>query len=755
MTQRVEFGVPVAALAGVPEFADRLVYSYRFAPLSNTGSNGRPVLTKAQWVYLAKAAGLSAEAAQQWLSWHSKDIRVDPNADEPTMRMNPMVARIRGPFSSGGGMQPSTAATTDPFDGVLRRPQHDVLLDMARSQIGLLFLDRTRMRPAGFVVGEHIYTLGLAAGEEVVLEQKSFYQKELSAERTTEEEENAESETSESWTKDSSELMVGTGSSSRTDGFSAGGSAGFDYVGKVGVEAKMSDTATNADTDSRTTSTKEVVARSTKNTAKLRDLHKTVVKLSATDRFEQSARRTIRNPNAHTPIDLHWFKILRRIQFSHERFGVRLCWTPFVRDPASEFYAEEEKVRRALLDRANNSIPAVVLPPQPKDIQVPNATVVGLDPPMTELKQWGGWPGSDMSYDYTLPINVPANMKWDEDPAFVKTSLRVTLTGAPRGFAFHTVGEPWYAVNAAGQQTVFQVIHVGAGWRLTGSSQLWAQLSARVIPNTTSLAQEEAKAMAEWETACKKLQAERAAKVAVAEEQALLEFAQWRTAHRATLNPARELLRRFIKTMFNEPDSRDEIWELDVWDQVFDWELASAKLYSGTWNAETPLRDPSLPAEDFTNASWARLYLPVRPGYEETALRWMFLVEQATPGPVCIEDFITKVVKQLTDWRQLNLGGPDEVVVTQIPGRPCPDVVQKHVCLGTWSDDVPTDGVHIEVTQATTTAADMLTESRAENESERIAAMVAAILADGKVREALAAASLGQVDTHVHLNEVQ
>jgi hypothetical protein len=100
MANRVEFGIPLNALSNVAEFADRLAYSYRFAALTNTGTNGRPVLTKAQWVYLAKAAGLNVEPAQQWHDWHSGE-----RGGDPAGLMNPMVLRMR---ANSFRSQPST-----------------------------------------------------------------------------------------------------------------------------------------------------------------------------------------------------------------------------------------------------------------------------------------------------------------------------------------------------------------------------------------------------------------------------------------------------------------------------------------------------------------------------------------------------------------------------------------------------------------------------------------------------------------------
>jgi hypothetical protein len=165
MPERVEFGVPVAALQGATEPGDRFVYSYWFAGLSNRSADGRPVLTKPQWIYLAKAAGLDGELVQQWESWHTD---------------NPAAAGRESALPALGHTYRSVRAEerADPYDAVLRRPEPDLLLELARSEVGLLFLDRTRLRPAGFVVGEHLHTLGLAPAEEVVLEQRSFYQRE-------------------------------------------------------------------------------------------------------------------------------------------------------------------------------------------------------------------------------------------------------------------------------------------------------------------------------------------------------------------------------------------------------------------------------------------------------------------------------------------------------------------------------------------------------------------------------------------------
>jgi hypothetical protein len=75
------------------------------------------------------------------------------------------------------------------------------------------------------------------------------------------------------------------------------------------------------------------------------------------------------------------------------------------------------------------------------------------------------------------------------------------------------------------------------------------------------------------------------------------------------------------------------------------------------------------------------------------------------------------------------------------------------VCLGKWTEDLPTDGVHTEVTLAMTTAADPLTASIAELEPRRIAAVISATEAEGKVEEAVAAANVADVAVQLNIGD--
>lgn len=106
----------------------------------------------------------------------------------------------------------------------------------------------------------------------------------------------------------------------------------------------------------------------------------------------------------------------------------------------------------------------------------------------------------------------------------------------------------------------------------------------------------------------------------------------------------------------------------------------------------------------FQNASWARVFLPIRPGYEAQALTWLvdrrlFTTTQQTSAVV------KAFVKELEDYRSKHFGSPQEVQLDDV-GNDCPDLSTPFLCMGTWEETLPTDGTHLEVLQANTTALD-------------------------------------------------
>jgi hypothetical protein len=129
------------------------------------------------------------------------------------------------------------------------------------------------------------------------------------------------------------------------------------------------------------------------------------------------------------------------------------------------------------------------------------------------------------------------------------------------------------------------------------------------------------------------------------------------------------------------------------------------QLYPAWWST-SPVNDPDYPATSFVNASWARLYLPVRPGMEAFALAAAAEISgQPLDGATA-----TAFLKDLTSYRTKNFGDANEVPTQPNPDGSCPAVTDKFLCLASWTELLPTDGTHLEVLQAATAADDDLSD---------------------------------------------
>jgi hypothetical protein len=197
--------------------------------------------------------------------------------------------------------------------------------------------------------------------------------------------------------------------------------------------------------------------------------------------------------------------------------------------------------------------------------------------------------------------------------------------------------------------------------------------------------------------------------------------------------------------------TRDDIGEVDVWERLFDWSQASLKLYPAWWNG-TELREPSLPPTHFVNASWARLFLPVRIGCEADAIRAIYQVTRGSAPNAALAQYIADVTSQLSQYRKTAFGSETEVVITPpATAGDCPAISQTFVCMGTWEETLPTDGTHIEVLQSTTIAADDDSRQRLDDATALRAQEIERLKADNALRSTVNAAGAGTVTTDVRV----
>lgn len=718
------FSIDPAALNTAPEPADRLVLFNHFVPfaLPIDGGDWPYALSASQVDRVARSASLMSsgnakranlpkdviERAQTWRNRSDTDSFVDGDTED----LSPT--------------QPTT--------------QIEALLG---TEFGWLFLDRTRLRPAGFALGEHLTTLSLAPGEEVTIEQRSFTKTERAFEDAREDELTTDLEFSSTYATELSESFDWQMSLGRKRTEGSGQKVSANYEG-VGVEASAQQASDLTDGDTRTArgSVKRSETTSRKVAAKQRRQHKTILKISQESRFESGSKRVLRNTNALAPIDLVYFKIQQRMQLFHERYGVRLCWAPTVAKPGKAFRDRLAKRHAELIDAAKNSV-------DPGPAPVPPASPISGNPQTGQAIEIAGrfdpvWGGQ--SADYTIDIAAPPNYTWDGQAPILDFSFTGSRPAGGRILSF--------ARTASG---VRMIVHVGVAdcrnplqpdfWQSQGTATLTCSASFIPVPNPAA-DQAYATAFAAYTSQLADYNARKnlAEAAAVAEAEAAWE--KERALLVENVDSTTEVIGTLIEQAF-PAQVRDDPWELDLWERIFDLPRVTIKFYPSWWNGPA-LEDPKSPADSFTNASWARIYLPIRPDAEAQALRWLVERKLYGNGSVQLEKAIAELERELSAYRLANFGTADESpLVTGTMVGTCHTIADQVKCLGFWEEVVPTDGTHLEVLQATSSAADDSAKARLDADRLRAEQEAASQGHQAAVLGTISGAALADLQDHV------
>jgi hypothetical protein len=589
---------------------------------------------------------------------------------------------------------------------VLGSQDAEFIAGLLGPDIGYAFLDRTRITPVSFVIGEHVYALGLAPGEEVVLEQKTFTKRQMTLEEQTEQEKQFDIELASTYTTELQEGMERQRSLSDSWGLSASHTGQyksptffwgqFDASHTIGYTRNV----TEANQESYKRSAKDSQTASGKVAARYRTQHKTTFRIVTERGFETTSKRTIKNPNATTPVTLHHFKVLQRLQMKQERYGVRLCWAVSVKDPALTFLAKLAAARQAVIDQALKDLPPVpvepVAPPQVNDTTTTKRLTQSAVSPITEANKWGAT--GDMRADYDVDIPVAEGYTWDGNISDDRISI---ISGRPDNtIGRNIVGTPYMVEGNALRVRV----HIGApSW--VGGPGISFQVSVNTYQDVTITDKagtdtKYADDLAMYRTSLKQWQDNRDSVLGAAQQAADARVAQLL----AQLSPVNEMIAQLIERLF--PASvRDEMWEIDYWQRLFDWERATYVAYPSWWSGGT-VRDPLLDPSDFLNASWSKLYLPIKVGMEKAALRWIFGKSVNVPLPAAVESRFDAVVADLEKYRAEQLGAAGELEDLK---EPCQHIKDLHRCIARWEELMPTDGTHIEIVQGKTSVADAIT----------------------------------------------
>lgn len=686
MQQPKAFNIDSQALNTLAQPADRLVYSYHFVSFK------LPPLIKGESHALTPSQ-IDRAARSTAVFMSEKDAQANTGKRVPK-RVRDAAKRLRNQIDHGassGSKVPSGSSV----------PVEEQIAGMLGTEFGLLFLDRTRIRPMGFALGEHLTSISLAPGEEITIEQKTFSKTEKSFEETRDEETTQDQELSSSYTNELSESLEWQLSLSKKSTQNDGAKISGSYEG-IGAEASTQTASDLSGGDTRTArdSLKLSETNTRKIAAKHRQQHKIVMRLSQESRFESGSKRVVRNANTLAPVDLVYFKIMQRLALAQERYGVRLCWAPTVADPAGRFFAELEKRREAFMATATlvDVGPAPVKPVPPVTAPQQSRSEILIADKFDPV--WGG-----QSHDYTIDIAAPPNYLWDQQP--------VSLTF---GFTASRPGGARILTMAATEIGVRVFVHVGiadcrnplqpAFWQAQGTATL--TLVANFLPTFDAAGnQAYADKLAKYLEDMEAWKAKRDTALAAATARAEEAWAKIRAEAVAGVNIVQEVIGAVIEQAF--PSAvRNEPWEIELWEKIFDFDNAGVRFYPSWWNGRE-LRDPQSGASSFTNASWAKVHIPIRPGAEEIALRWLLAREIEPSRRTRLVDItITKVIDDLRAYRQTHFGGEDEVqmVPSSNVNEPCPALTRPYRCLGRWEELIPTDGTHLEVLQATSSAAD-------------------------------------------------
>ncbi|TDU90345.1 hypothetical protein EV138_3931 [Kribbella voronezhensis] len=621
---------------------------------------------------------------------------------------------------------------------ILGSQETEFVAGLLQSDLGYAFLDRTRIRPAGFALGEHLYALALAPGEEVVLEQKTYTKRQLTLEEQDETERQFDVELTSSL---STELQEGfERQRSLTDSWGLNASHTGEYHSPEFFWGKFNASHTIAYTKNVTDAHQETARRAVKDNqtasskvaAKYRTQHKTDFKLVTESGFESTSKRTLRNPNRITPITLHYFKVLQRLQLQQERYGARLCWAPSIKDPANTFFGRILKGREAIMAAATAALPPI--PQEPKKTE----PAAGPTPttPATQVNtsavvpanQWG-WTG-DMRADYDIDVPFDSGaLQWDDDADFIEQNINVITRRPQETVSRYVVGTP-YPTSADGGSVLRVRVHIGCpSW--LGGPGIELQLKARFREKSTIVQQvgEDTKYnadLAAYRTALQAWNDKRDAAL----EQAHADADALELRMKRGLEPVNEMISQIIEQRF-PAGVRDECWEIDYWQRIFDWERASFVAYPSWWSTGDS-REPTLDPSDFINASWAKLYLPVRAGMELFALRWIFGKSVAAPLGSVIEKQFERLIEDLRKFRGTIIGEPDEVPDLTTD---CQDTPEKVYCVAHWAELMPTDGTHLEIVQGATSAADAVTSQEITDAEAMRAALLAAEKQAGKLKD--------------------
>ncbi len=599
--------------------------------------------------------------------------------------------------------------------------------------LGILFYDRLRLRPAGLVAGDQVYSLSLAPGEEVALTQKSETKRSKSFEEVLDQTTEQELEFNSTWSTNVSQQDANSQTSTLGGnlGVSVGGS--IDGV-NVGVNAGVS--ASDSNTISQTLQQAKTLQVTTRATTKAKEEHKTTFRISTDVTEEFGSKRVLRNTNPAHGLTLNFYKLYEKYRILLERYDAKLCTSFYIDDPGKDLRGE-------LQDELSK------LDPQ----NIPPGSCPGLPPTGTvdvthEFDSSNSGHDSSVTLDFSTILTAGTVLS---SFSFTLVSWRVQRTDGTQYQAdvsqFGGYGGTWGfkpgtvppIVGSNGAQSVWIDAYLPWGgffnqwWtvNIVGTFE-WSYVpdSAFTTEIQKCIADEKQKIRDSFSSArVSEILAEVQSGLLVDLYKRLYEEVLLAPYYAQGIDPPLSVLEELRNDFdWNEATVEYLPWWMTIAGRRHREELRQLLLgLPGDAHVEVSIPDALV-------ASGARLYLPIKEGQEYDAVYLIAQLEgEGLPDlSKCIQDFI--------DWRDKNLGPNTYPLPTwqqvTAPGDGMGTATEqidwsndwerapkKFLVLSQWADQLPTDGVHVEPVMSTGSSMDAFRTSALLSDLKTAAAL--------------------------------
>jgi hypothetical protein len=602
--------------------------------------------------------------------------------------------------------------------------------DQTSSPIGILFTDRLRFQPAGMVVGEKIYALSLAPGEEVQLRQVVETKRQTVAEDVKDREQEQQLTLSSTWTTEITDVL--RENQSHQSSSSLGLNADADLTALTGgipitLGSTMNFTGSDSNDKSTETSQRQSREATTTATSKMRSQHRVRLEVTNESSSSMATTRTVRNSNRQRCATFVFHKIYRKDRVSLERTNAQLCLQLMVQNPA----ASTRAAFRAGVNKIDPDVPSNYHLAIPESF--PGSWKVQLDQGVTSNANSDEDVHSGVNYAHIDSFALKEKIKLGDNavpPEYVLLDVPTIdidwfYWGDEKKYGtadFESLGGnvEWTETPKTWVPDPTGAIKTTIPWRDdTGMTNIHAVFSAIWAPPGTDLAayaQERAEARRELLAALDITQVQTLRDIAIREfpGTVLAEVARRHFvagANVADLAGIFDLQALFIDVI--------PYWATKTGRQAYN------NLYARLAKLPLLLTPSEILVAELT-ASLARVYLPVKPGMEDQAANLLRTIPKEAFTTVTAE--VNSIRGADYPILERELDKPEDITGPQPPATTSIESAkwsydwekpqQSFKVLSQWNELIPTDGVHMEVVLSDTVVSDeALTDSISRNGS--------------------------------------